>query len=205
MVFSALGLGVSTGVVCCAHCLPSALPFLAAGRLERTVYAKKVGIFFAGRLAGYLLVGMVIGWLGYLTLGSTGPERFGRITVYANIAIGSFLIVYGIAFLKRESKLCAFLRISGNQRYGALILGFLTGINICPPFIAAAAEAYGYSSILNGITYFFFFFLGTSIYLLPLFLFTFLRKHQRTIQVLCRITLLIMGGYFIIWKGVMLL
>ncbi len=46
--------------------------------------------------------------------------------------------------------------------------GFLTGINVCPPFLLAMSAALSYASIAGSILLFGGFFVGTSFYLILL-------------------------------------
>lgn len=48
------------------------------------------------------------------------------------------------------------------------ILGFLTGINVCPPFILAFSDAAFFTDIFSSILYFIAFFIGTAIYFMPI-------------------------------------
>jgi sulfite exporter TauE/SafE len=47
------------------------------------------------------------------------------------------------------------------------VLGFLTGINPCPPFITGFVRLLEIASILKGIFYFTGFFVSTSLFILP--------------------------------------
>jgi hypothetical protein len=49
-----------------------------------------------------------------------------------------------------------------------LALGFLTGINFCPPFLMAFTEASSIVNLGQCILFFFMFFLGTAVFFLPL-------------------------------------
>lgn len=49
-----------------------------------------------------------------------------------------------------------------------LALGFLTGINFCPPFLMAFTEASSIVNLGQCILFFFMFFLGTTLFFLPL-------------------------------------
>ena len=46
-------------------------------------------------------------------------------------------------------------------------LGFLTGLNLCPPFLLAVTDAASTGSLVQSLGFFFAFFLGTSVYFLP--------------------------------------
>ena len=48
------------------------------------------------------------------------------------------------------------------------VLGFFTGINLCPVFLIALTKAVSLSGALAGMLFFFAFFVGNSVYVVPL-------------------------------------
>lgn len=76
-----------------------------------------------------------------------------------------------------------------------LILGLLTGINICPPFLIALTKAAESGSALDSVRFFVFFFLGTAVYFLPMPLLGALR-FVRTLQTVGRLAAGIIGVYY---------
>lgn len=82
------------------------------------------------------------------------------------------------------------------------MVGFLTGIAICPPFLAAISGAIMTGSLVGAILYFSIFFLATSLYVLLLGLFGFLPGNE-TLQAIARVCLFLAGGWLIL-KGVLL-
>ena len=51
---------------------------------------------------------------------------------------------------------------------GAAMLGFLTGVNVCPPFLLAFSDAAQFPRLGQSLLFFTAFFIGTSAYLAPL-------------------------------------
>jgi len=47
------------------------------------------------------------------------------------------------------------------------LLGFFTGLNVCPPFLLAFAGAAGTGSLPGSLLFFAAFFLGTSVFFIP--------------------------------------
>ncbi|MHC4505316.1 MAG: 4Fe-4S binding protein, partial [Planctomycetota bacterium] len=60
--------------------------------------------------------------------------------------------------------------VTGSSRLGRLplVLGFLSGFNVCPPFLLAANEVLAKGGALRGATFFGGFFVGTSVWMVPL-------------------------------------
>jgi sulfite exporter TauE/SafE len=48
-----------------------------------------------------------------------------------------------------------------------VVLGFLTGLNLCPPFIAAGVRAAETRSLSGAVLFFLAFFAGTAVWFLP--------------------------------------
>ena len=154
--------GLSAGLFCCATCVPVLAPVFAAEHRSAGAIAGVWAQFLFGRLAGYLLFGAAIGWLG---------ERFDeawftRISAAAMIVLSLLLISYAVGFRKPSWSLCA----AGTRRGQAtpLLLGFLMGANACPPFLMSVVYVFTLHSMAKGIVYFFVYFCATSLYFTPL-------------------------------------
>ena len=77
------------------------------------------------------------------------------------------------------SKLCAGAWVSKGIQRLPFALGFVLGINLCPPFVAGLVRVLALGTALLGTLYFAAFFAGTSLFLLPLALATPLLSQQR--------------------------
>lgn len=91
-------------------------------------------------------------------------------------------------------------RFIGNLRSYPWMLGLMTGINICPPFLLVLTEALNSNSIGESITFLGAFFVGTSVFFIPFPLIGFLAKNDK-IKTLGEMTLYLIGGYYLI-KGI---
>ena len=154
--------GLSTGMFCCLTCYPFLAPVFAAearsARRNLDVWLQ----FLLGRLAGYVLFGAAIGWLG---------ERFAsawldRVSILGLLLMALVLVFYAIGFRRPRWSFCA----AGTPRAATapLLLGFLLGLHICPPFLMSVAYVFTLHSTVKGILYFLVFFCATSVYLVPL-------------------------------------
>ena len=187
--------GFSTGLFCCVSCYPFLLPVFAAE--ERNAFQTlQVWLqFLLGRLAGYVLFGAAIGWLG---------ERFAAtwldsITTVGMMLMALVLIFYAVGFRRPAWSFCA----AGTRRGAAapLLLGCFLGLHICPPFLMSVAYVFTLHSMAKGIVYFLVFFCATSVYLLPL-LFVGLLGRLPEFRLAARISALAVGGLFFIY-GIM--
>ena len=64
VIVRALSLGFSTGVFCLGFCYPILGPLLLSRRESTGGYARSLTLFLAGRLAAYLLFGLITGMVG---------------------------------------------------------------------------------------------------------------------------------------------
>ena len=187
--------GLSAGLFCCASCVPVLAPVFAAESRSAGATVRLWLKFLFGRLAGYLLFGAAIGWLG---------ERFDeawftRISAAAMIALSLLLIFYAVGFRKPSWSLCA----AGTRRGQAtpILLGFLMGANVCPPFLMSVAYVFTLHSLAKGVVYFFVFFCATSVYLIPL-LFVGLLGRMKEFRWAARASALAVGVLFFV-NGIM--
>lgn len=78
----------------------------------------------------------------------------------------------------------------------ALPLGFLAGINLCPPFLLAVTTVFDAGGALKGMLFFPVFFVATGIYLLPL-LFSGLASRFAVVRFAGRVAAVLAGAYFV--------
>ncbi len=200
-------LGVSSGTVCLAHCAPVLVPYLL-GEGERTGQnALRLAEFLAGRLAGYILFGVAAWAVGRLVLDS--PSKYAELffgIVYAVLAVA--MAFYGL-FVSRDR--CALKSVNGavnrflaGRRWAlAGLLGFLTGINFCPPFLLAFSMSAQTRSLPGSILFFVAFFVGTSLYFVPTVLLGFASAHHK-LKIIGKMTAVIMAFYFF-YKGIVMI
>jgi len=169
LIGKALLLGLSAGPFCAGFCLPIAGPaLLARERHEFRDSVGALGLFLVGRLAGYLLFGVMFGLLG-AALARVGQIRTVVLPV-VYLLLGLILIVYSFALSFPHIGLCRVLGPRLQSGWYLAVAGFLAGINLCPPFLLAATAAIDAGTPWKGVVFFAAFFVATSIYLAPLLL-----------------------------------
>ncbi len=180
--------GLSVGVYCVGMCLPIFLPYLLSEKRTPKSSFRLVLEFSLGRLLGYLTFGFVLGYLG---------EKITNLTIHQIVALGNIwtgllMILYSLGTI--DKKFCAAIPF-GKIRW-VLLLGFLTGVNLCPPFLASLTYVFNLQGALLATLYFLMFFLGTSVYIVPsalLGIFT----HFSWLQKLARVSGVLVGLYFV--------
>lgn len=160
-------LGLSTGVFCLGSCLPVLLPFILVEKRKDFFRNLLVVLEFSGgRMVAYLIVGFIVGYLGKkLTPG--GSHLFMAAVM---VGLSVLLLGYGLVRTFPHVKMCFFVnRITGDFKRFPFLMGILLGLNVCPPFLLAITYTLDNGGgPLTGVLFFLFFFLGTSVFIIPL-------------------------------------
>jgi hypothetical protein len=174
----ALALGLASGPACLAACGPVLVPSLLAGRAGFLPNLRTIAVFLGTRLLGYLLFALVAWELGALAsmLIKPHPHLIGLVYVL----MAGVLAWYAYSVRRNCAGSCSPSKLvtiggavdeSGNTQKGiagVAMLGFLTGLNFCPPFVVAGIRAAELGSLSGALLFFAVFFAGTSIWFVPI-------------------------------------
>ena len=150
-------------------------------------------LFLAGRAAAYLLFGAAVGALGRLVTANLMFRT--RILPLLFFLLGALLVLYGIFRSFPRWRLCRAAGAHLEHRGYLLLAGFLAGINLCPPFLLALSYALSLGNSAESMLFFLFFFLATTVYLLP-FLFSSLLARIELVRRAARLSAIVAGGWF---------
>ena len=164
-------LGLASGPACVASCGPVVVPSLLAEGAGWRLNARYLSSFLGTRLVGYLLFAVVAWEIGVLV----SPAPAARALIYGGIHVllGVALLWYarsigrGCAHTCAGSGLVSIGRIGKRSVPGAAILGFLTGVSLCPPFVAAGLRAAQMGSMAAALLFFAVFFIATTLWFVP--------------------------------------
>ena len=157
-------LGLSTGFYCLTSCLPALVPYLLSEGDK--VWKTNFDIFLeflSGRFIAYFLFAVVSTLIGK----AYKPYLPNWVAPLAMLLTALAMLAF--LFTSRgghPGKGCV-MRFSPFYKRIPLALGFMTGINVCPPFIAAFVRLVELSDMTAGMFYFTGFFTATSILILP--------------------------------------
>jgi sulfite exporter TauE/SafE len=154
-------LGLSTGIFCLVTCAPVYVPFVLSEDRKLWGNILAVGEIATGRLIAYLLFGLILGIIGTQISGPWLNKAIG-ITM---ILLSVLMLIFVVTTKWPHFGLC---KLSKKYVNYPAFFGFLTGINVCPPFLLAMSIALSYTSIAGSIFLFGGFFVGTSFYLIML-------------------------------------
>jgi sulfite exporter TauE/SafE len=164
-------LGISNGGVCLAYCTPVLVPWLLGEGRTLRGSAVSVGGFLGGRFVGYSAFA-VLAWLTHITLVERLPHQR-AIAGAVTVALAVLLIVYGFAgkaeTCRAPSAGAVLKKLGLRSRWLVpVLLGLLTGLSLCPPFLLAFGSAAQLPRLWQSLLFFTAFFLGTSVYVVPL-------------------------------------
>jgi sulfite exporter TauE/SafE len=187
-------LGLSAGPLCFTGCFPMLLSVtISEGKTATRGSGAWVflGKFMGGRFIAYLVFGFFIGLVG-AQLGGWGHW----IGTYALIVLSGILIAYGLGVHLPHVGLCRIAGRTAGNRFFPYILGGLTGLNVCPPFLLAIA--YILQRGVNpafGVIFFMAFFLASSLYILPVGFAGYL-PHRELIARIGKLATVVVGVVF---------
>jgi len=191
-------LGLSTAGFCLAGCVPLLVPFFLSENRKWRGDALVLGEYLAGRLVAYLLFGLAVGWAG-----EQGRAWFqGRPAGVLLVVAAGMLLAYALGKNFPDAGLCRRLdRLKALRRY-PLVVGFLLGINVCPPFLAGVSVMLAYGSVWRSVVFSAGFFAATTVFMLP-FLFSSRLARFVKLAELAQAVALLTGLYFLIQGALM--
>jgi sulfite exporter TauE/SafE len=166
--------GLLYGVaVCTAACLPYIASYIAGiGAGFRKGFGLTL-VFSSGRIAGYALIGAVVGLFSGLFRLFVSGTAFSPFQVYASLAFGVVTIIIGVSVLVKSRRPCECEASNSKSTVaqgkkgwlgfdlGAFSLGLSRGLIICPPLIALLLYSLPFSTPIGSLALAVFFGLGT--------------------------------------------
>jgi sulfite exporter TauE/SafE len=199
-------LGLSNGTACLAFCAPVLVPYWLSATRSARHHLRLLSEFLLGRLLGYLAFGVVAWWTGGLLASHRGWREC--ILGASFLVLSPLLCAYG--FRREPPQACAPSAQSPRLRWlrdrpGAMpmVIGCLTGLSLCPPFLLAWAAAAASTTLGESLLFFLTFFLGTSIYFIPTPFLGALARFE-AVRIVGRLSMGLAGAYYF-YSGIILL
>jgi sulfite exporter TauE/SafE len=190
-------LGLSVSPLCLAYCTLILAPFVTSEeKLKIKGTFRLLVLFLVGRLVGYVVIGFLTGTAGS-ALFKNSKSMFPAVIT---IVTGMILFFYGLLKNFPGLKLCSYFGNKSSSVIFMPILGLLTGLNICPPFVAAIIGASTMGAIPGAVFYFIAFFIGTLILFPLMVIWGFFTRWESARQI-ARVCLII-GGVWLLGKGI---
>jgi sulfite exporter TauE/SafE len=190
-------LGLATGTSCLATCGPVYTPYLM--QTGRSLFASLlvIGEISAGRFVSYLAVGALAGAFGQ----SIADEKRIPLTIITYILFSVFLILTSVRSGRKERYCIPGRWYAFVER--PFLLGLLTGVNLCPPFLLALARTVNHAGVFSGMLFFAAFFIGTTVFLLPL-AFAGMAGRLSALRRFARFASIGVAAWFILQAGLLL-
>jgi hypothetical protein len=195
----ALALGLASGPACMASCGPVLVPSLLTARAGLRLNARFLSAFLGARFLGYLLFAAVAWELGALVSLPAAPRML--VIGIVHLLLAGVLLWYAYTAGRTCSQSCSdsrLVRIGVRKRRGlpsAAALGFLTGLSLCPPFVAAGVRAAESSSVAAALVFFAVFFAGTSIWFVPFVSLGCIARNE-AVTTVARMTMVLIALYY---------
>jgi hypothetical protein len=196
----ALVLGLASGPACVASCGPVIVPSMLTERSGLRLNSRYLSAFLATRLLGYLVFAAVA-WEAGALISFRAPGRmwiFGLI----HVLLGCVLMCYAWSVGRTCSHAGAASQLvtiggAGQHRIpAAAALGFLTGVSLCPPFVAAGVRAAQAANVAAAMLFFAVFFLGTSIWFVPFASMGWIRRNE-AVTTVARMAMALIAVYYL--------
>jgi len=185
-------LGLSSGIFCMSYCFPFLAPFVVLEERKLKEDFKVVLKFIFGRFFGYLLFGAFFGYLGEKITNKTVDLFF----FFALAGLSFLLILYSFGLIREKRGICLGPKFKKTTPF---LMGFLMGINVCPPFLMAINYAFLLHKFFEGILFFLLFFLATTTYFLPIAFLGFLNKIKE-FRMVAKISGILVGLMFLFYS-----
>jgi hypothetical protein len=163
-------LGLANGTSCLALCAPVLVPLLLSEGHSVGKNLRTLAKFLGGRLGGYLLFALLAWTLGGVLKGLGKYEAL----VVGGTYVGLSLLLLTGVFRKTgpRSHSCAVTEVHARlRRWPSLVpvgMGLLAGLKVCPPVLLALTGAASRGTLAGSLLFFVTFFMGTSLYFLPI-------------------------------------
>ncbi len=194
-------LGLASGPACVASCGPVVVPSLLAEGAGWRVNARYLTSFLGTRFLGYLLFAVVAWELGVLVSPAPGARTwiYGGIHVLLGVALLWYArsIGRGCAHDCAGTGLVRIGRVGKRGVPGAAVLGLLTGVSLCPPFVAAGLRAAQLGSIAAALLFFAVFFIATTLWFVPFVGLGCVKRNESVIFV-ARTAMVIVALYYLL-------
>ncbi|MCQ2974226.1 MAG: sulfite exporter TauE/SafE family protein [Bacteroidales bacterium] len=193
-MFEGLFIGLSVGASCLASCGPLIMSVIMKNSSTTTKSYGYLGKFMCGRLIAYIIIAFLISLL-------CQHEFISKEFLAVLMMIVGFMMIAN-AFFKMPSYCVkgngfkTWVRKHFSWAYVS-VLGFVSTLNVCPPIIAVTTTTAYSSSMFESIATFAFFFIGSSVYMLPLPLVS-LVADKEALKTIGKFSSIIVGVVFII-------
>lgn len=177
-------LGLSSGSACLATCGMVMFPYLMAGSADVKRIATDLSLFLFTRLFVYIILATVSWFFGQAVLGNSVVRNVVPGILYIVFAV--MLVWYAISNNRTRECPAKIVTTVNNKRLVPVFLGVVNSIGFCPALLIILTKGATQGTLVQSYLSFLAFFIGSSIWFLPLPLAGKIRKKEvlKTIGIL---------------------
>ena len=159
-------LGLSSGSACLATCGMVMFPYFMAGTADMKKIATDLSVFLLTRLIIYFILATLAWYFGQAIFSNPVVRTIVPGILYIIFAV--MLVWYSIG--KNQSRDCPAKIVTtvNNKRLIPLVLGIVNSLGFCPALLIILTKGASQNTITESYAAFLAFFLGSSIWFLPL-------------------------------------
>lgn len=199
-------MGLANGTLCMSYCAPVLVPYMLGkgDNVKGNFYT--VGKFLVGRFIGYMIFALLAYSTNKIILKNNSYKEIILGLTYTILAV--FMFFYGMCNPHKHCPIGKSKKIMDkfdfvDSKKIPILLGLLTGLNLCPPFLMAFTGAASSGSIISSLVFFFMFFIATSLYFIPIS-FIGVLKNRDSLKNIGKLSALIMSFYYL-YIGIVML
>lgn len=198
-------LGIFSGTACVSTCGSILFPYMISKQFSVKQSWRITLFFLLSRYIFYLIVGFLLAYLGQNFISNSGIQHL--ITGIAYIILAYTLIkkvIFKSSCTCKENKQLSLLDKNRFAIYFIpIIIGFTSGLGFCPTLLFAFTQKMQYANNLDILSYYTLFFIGTTIYFLPIPFLSLVKKNENVKKIGTIATALIAA--FLVYKSVILI
>jgi hypothetical protein len=177
-------LGLSSGSACLATCGIVMFPYLMAGSAGVRRITIDLSLFLITRLAVYLILATLSWYFGQALFSNPVVRNIVPGILY--IVFSVMLVWYSISNNRNRECPAKIVKTINNRRLVPVLLGVVNSVGFCPALLIILTKGATQGTLFQSFAAFITFFIGSSIWFLPLPLAGKIRKKEtlRTIGIL---------------------
>jgi len=200
-MIDSLILGISSGSACVATCGIVMFPYLMSGAADSKKIIVDLSIFMLARFIVYFILATLSWYFGQALFSNPVVRNIVPGILYIGLSI--MLVYYSISKSRKTNCPAKMFTAINNKKLIPIILGVVNSIGFCPALFIVLTKGATENSLMQSYLAFIAFFIGSSVWFLPL---PFAGKIKK-VEVLKTIGILATGlaGIIFMIKGITIL
>jgi hypothetical protein len=159
-------LGLSSGSACLATCGIVMFPYLMAGSANVRRIVSDISLFLLTRLIVYFILATISWYFGQALFKNPLVRNIVPGILYIVFAV--MLVWYSISNTRNRTCPAKIVRTVNNRKLIPVLLGFVNSISFCPSLFILLTKGATQATLINSYLSFLAFFIGSSLWFLPI-------------------------------------